>query len=196
MKYLVKIQNEFEVDANSEEEALNTFWENEVNATQMNAETMLDESITVQVKHPTVEQVKFVIRKLKSVRGQAIKKDAFNMSEAIAYIKNRHECGTVHCVGGWYAIANLDRPEIKDRFKKGFVGYSDGADLMAKDLGFANRDCLQTWAFDNPEIWGNPRGGSMFAYESAYDNEGFDGVISQLEVVKGNLIELRMEKRK
>jgi hypothetical protein len=194
IKYIVKIQNEFEVEAESEEEALNKFWEDGVNATQMNAETMLDESITVQAKHPTIEQVNFVIRKLKSVAGQARKKGAFNMSEAIAYMKNRHECGTVHCASGWYVVANLDRPEIKNRFKKGYVGYSDGADLMARDLGFADRDCLQTWAYENPEIWGNENGRSIFSEESAYDNEGFDGVIKQWELVKQNLIELRMEK--
>jgi hypothetical protein len=47
MKYIIKIENKFEVEAESKEEALNKFWEDEVNATQMDAETMLDESITV-----------------------------------------------------------------------------------------------------------------------------------------------------
>ena len=142
------------------------------------------------MKNPTIKQVDFVIDKLKSVSGQARKKGAFDMSETIAYIKNKHDCGTVHCVGGWYVVANLHRKEIKDRFKKGFVGYSDGANLMARDLGFANRDCLQTWANDNPKIWGNTAGKGLFANESAYDNEGFDGVIAQWELVKQNLIEL------
>jgi hypothetical protein len=53
---------------------------------------------------------------------------------------------------------------------------------------------LQNWAFNNPKIWGNENGRSIFSEESAYDNEGFDGVIKQWELVKQNLIELRMEK--
>lgn len=47
MKYRIKIENGFEIEAESKEEALSKFWEDEINATQMDAETMLDESITV-----------------------------------------------------------------------------------------------------------------------------------------------------
>jgi hypothetical protein len=146
------------------------------------------------MKNPTIKQVEYVIEKLESVIEQACEEDAFDMSETIAYIKNKHKCGTVHCVGGWYAVANLNRKAIKDRFKKGFVGYSDGADLMANDLGFADRDCLQTWAYENPEIWGNGAGRGLFANELACDNTGFDGVIAQWQLVRGNLIELKKEK--
>jgi hypothetical protein len=147
------------------------------------------------MKNPTIKQVNYVIDKLKSVRGQARKKGALDMDEARVYSKkNKHKCGTVHCVAGWYAVANLDRKEIKTGMEEGFVRYEDGANLMADDLGFNNLVDLSTWAHDNPEIWGNDWGGSMFTKKIAYNNSGFDGVISQWELVKQNLIELKMEK--
>ena len=145
------------------------------------------------MKNPTVKQVEFVIEKLKLVRDKANEEGAFDMSIWRVY-DDHHECGTVHCVGGWYAVANSDRQVIKDKIKNGRVGYDDGADLMAIDLGFDDGDFLADWAYENPEIWGNEKGSDMFENELAYDNAGFDGVISQLELVKQNLIELRMEK--
>jgi hypothetical protein len=142
-----------------------------------------------KMKNPTVEQVAFVIGKLQLVREQATKKDAFNMHVWGVY-DDCHECGTVHCVGGWYAVANLDRERIKDKIKNGRVGYDDGADLLANDLGFASHYALQNWAEENPKIWGNEGGDEMFGSASAYDDAGFDGVIAQWELVKQNLIEL------
>ena len=141
------------------------------------------------MKNPTVEQVNFVIKKLQLVRDDAIKEGAFNMNVWRVY-DDHHECGTVHCVGGWYAVANWRRQAIKDKFNKGRVTYEHGADLMAKDLGFFDRDCLVGWANDNPKIWGNKYGFEMFTGKLAYSNKGFEGVIAQWELVKQNLIEL------
>jgi hypothetical protein len=149
------------------------------------------------MRNPTVEQVEYVIKKLKSVRDDAIKEGAFHMDEARVYSGgDKYECGTVHCVGGWYAVANLNRKFIKDKFNEGFVGFTDGAELMAQDLGFRYRHYLKNWAEQNPKIWGNEKGCFMFGSASSYDNPGFDGVIAQWQLVRDNLIELRMEKMK
>jgi hypothetical protein len=145
----------------------------------------------MKMKNPTVKQVAFVIDKLKLVREQACEEGALDMAALNVYDEEyEYECGTVHCVGGWYAVANLDREFIDNKIKNGRVEYDDGAELMAHDLGFDSYWALGGWAFDNPKIWGNEGGFEMFESASAYDNAGFDGVIAQWELVKQNLIEL------
>jgi hypothetical protein len=144
------------------------------------------------MRNPTRKQVNYVINKLESVREQANEEGAFHMDEARVYDKeeDKYECGTVHCVGGWYAVASLRRKMIKDKIKNGYVSFEDGAELLANDLGFADQYLLEDWAHDNPKIWGNVDGYYMFTDESAYDNPGYNGAISQWELVKQNLIEL------
>ena len=143
------------------------------------------------MKNPTVKQVNFVIEKLKLVRKQASEEGALDMNEIEVYSKeHNYECGTVHCVGGWYVVANMNRQVIKDKVKKGYVSFVDGADLMAQDLGVGCNYHLQNWAYRNPEIWGNEKGYYMFSETYAYDDTGFDGVIGQWCIVRDNLIEL------
>jgi hypothetical protein len=141
------------------------------------------------MKNPTVKQVDFVIEKLQLVIEQACEEDAFDMGEVRVYDnkKDKYECGTVHCVGGWYAVANMNRQVIKDKVKKGYVDYEHGVNLMAQDLGFRNGDILANWAEENPEIWGNEKGYYMFDIVNAYDNAGFEGVIAQWQTVRDNL---------
>jgi hypothetical protein len=149
------------------------------------------------MKNPTIKQVNYVIKKLESVREQANRESAFDMREARVYDKvDKYECGTVHCVAGWYVVANMNRQVIKDKVKNGFVGFSDGADLIANDLGLGGLVGLCEWAEDNPKIWGNVYGYDMFTGELPYDDEGFDGVIAQWCIVRDNLIELKKENSK
>jgi hypothetical protein len=143
------------------------------------------------MKNPTIEQVEFVIGRLQLVREQANKEGAFNMNENRVYSKKYgYDCGTTHCIAGWYVVANMNRQVIKNKIKNGFVDYEHGADLMAKDLGFDNVYALKYWTKDNSKIWGNEDGWFMFGNASAYDDKGFDGVIAQWQLVKQNLIEL------
>lgn len=69
-------------------------------------------------------------------------------------------CGTPFCHGGWYLIA------------KGVFGYdnsySDGARMMASDLGFEDVNSLKRWAKENIKIWGNEYGENMFSDENAF----------------------------
>lgn len=95
-------------------------------------------------------------------------------------------CGTVHCVGGWYAVATLSPDLAEDR-----ISYTDGAGKMAIDLGFYGMDkhakieALENWAVSNPHIWGNLKGSLMFSCETAYNGaETLAEVVTYLESVR------------
>ena len=147
-----------------------------------------------EVKNPTRKQIEFVIGKLKDVEEQASEEGAFDMAE-VRVKSNYCKCGTVHCVAGWYAVANIRRKDIVDTFKdKNYVGFLSGADLMAKDLGMEDCLCLKGWAKENSKIWGNYYGDTMFNKESAYNHKGFSGVIKHWEEVLERIIKLENKK--
>lgn len=101
-----------------------------------------------------------------------------NMMEGSVNNLEGHTCGTVHCVGGWYAIATID-------LSKRVVDYHDGGHEMAKHLGFSDRDKLIDWAHSNRDIWGNSNGSGMFCDEDAYDSsKTLADVIIHLEGVR------------
>lgn len=91
-----------------------------------------------------------------------------------------HPCGTVHCVGGWYAIA-------KGLHEKGIITFRKGADAMAIDLGFTNRYELIDWVGRNQEIW---RAKSIAIFYSKWawnEAESITEVIHHLEAVRNRL---------
>jgi len=91
------------------------------------------------------------------------------------------ECGTIHCVGGWYAIAK-GLNEKSDR-----VDFLDGARALSEDLGI---NFIEAWARENPEIWGNQRGGDMFLSKRAWNGaKSISQVINHLEAVHDRLPE-------
>jgi hypothetical protein len=99
-----------------------------------------------------------------------------NMSEGS--VNDEHTCGTVHCLGGWYAIAVFDT----DRRK---VTFREGANKMAEALGFNRYTDLDRWAALHPHIWGNGHGLHMFCSRNAYDYaESISDIIVFLEKVR------------
>lgn len=74
-----------------------------------------------------------------------------------------HICGTVHCHGGWYAVAACS---LKRK-----ITFDTGANKMARDLGFFNAEKLEDWMCDHPEIWGNSHAHSIFSWETAFYHE-------------------------
>lgn len=118
---------------------------------------------------PTKQQWQTVIDNFEKVLPLATQQGHLDMDE---YLVNTswHKCGTVHCVGGWYAVAVLDTtgPE---------VDYNDGANALAAHLGFQDRYLLEQWAEQNPEIWGE-YGKCMF-----YGVEAYGGAQTLAEVV-------------
>ncbi len=102
-------------------------------------------------------------------------------------IVHRHDCRTVACHGGWYALGRLtDHPAIRWRHDETFysdpgetmmalrpdgqlthVMYCEGAHMLARDLGFMNAPALKGWAERHPQIRGNRHGERMFAGDGA-----------------------------
>jgi hypothetical protein len=136
---------------------------------------------------PTRKQWQVVIDNLYKILPLTFEsgKGHLNMGEGLVNDRD-HPCCTVHCVGGWYAIATLDVDNES-------VDFRDGANRMALDLGFDGSNkiyypekyLLEAWAIRNPLIWGNKYGTYMFYDRRAYDLAGsIAEVINFLEAVK------------
>jgi hypothetical protein len=110
---------------------------------------------------PTKGQWQTVIDNLKKVLPIATLPGHLNMMETEVNDYGTI-CGTVHCLGGWYAIAALNPG--KER-----LSFTDGADKMAEDIGFDDKEELEKWAHENGDIWGNEYGYYMFSGGSAFD---------------------------
>lgn len=120
---------------------------------------------------PRSKDVKQVVDLLKSVLPQG---GRLNMLITECNV-DKNGCGTVCCVGGWFAIA-LGLPKYQGRGVKNkssylHISYSTGADMMGRILGFKDRKDLQKWAQENQEIWGNSGGYVMFADRYAYKSK-------------------------
>jgi hypothetical protein len=95
-------------------------------------------------------------------------------------------CKTPMCHGSWYAAISFPHQLWR-------ISFSDGADLMAKHLGFnRGKNELTNWANANPEIWGNENGEFMFSEINAFNplpnkKSNLRRIIRHWEQVKENL---------
>lgn len=106
----------------------------------------------------TKERVQVVIDNFKSVLHLAKGEGHLDMYESKVNIN--HPCGTVHCHGGWYAVATCNLRQSLD--------YESGIRIMKFDLGFDSECLLNKWADDNPDLWGNIYGACMFSARKAF----------------------------
>lgn len=130
----------------------------------------------MQVRSKDVQQV---IDIFKTVLPQGGK---LSMMESGCTV-NKHGCGTVHCHGGWFAIA-LGLPKYHGHDGKGrwvSVNYATGGNMMARILGLKDKDQLTDWAHENPKIWGNKNGNIMFSAERAFGSETNPGGANDLQ---------------
>lgn len=119
---------------------------------------------------PTKRKWQIVIDNFQKVLPLAILKDHLDMSEAQVN-DQPSQCGTIHCVGGWYAIATCDTNNRLD--------FKDGANSMANHLGFRYKSELEHWAKQNLAIWGN-----IFAGEMFYDNRAYNEAKTLGEIIE------------
>ncbi len=118
---------------------------------------------------PTQENLQTVIDNLIKANEVAEKSFAHlaNVDMSHGYIDT--VCGTPMCHGGWYAFiaSGVSAEKLEE------LDYMDGANLMAKHLGFDfDQGALEEWAENNPDIWGNLNGGDMFGSSKAFEIEG------------------------
>jgi len=126
-----------------------------------------------------------VIDNLKKVLPMATMEKSLNMNQT--RVNNHgHICGTVHCLGGWYAVGVCNLSEE--------IGYREGARKMSQDLGFEDDDSLEEWCEANPDIWGNKNGYGIFSDEHAFTSPSrphgaftLQHIIDHLEEVRDRL---------
>lgn len=110
------------------------------------------------MNNPTSAQLKTVISNFDRVLPHATFKGHMKMRERVI----DPECGSPMCHGGWYAASA----------KQGFDDYTEGAGLMAKDLGFDTVKALEDWARSNAHLWGGNGGMYMFCNLHAFTKDG------------------------
>lgn len=107
---------------------------------------------------PTKSQWQTVIDNLKKVLPMATMEGHLNMLQS--EVNYEHRCGTIHCVGGWYAISTCDLSNTVD--------YEDGAHNMATHLGFKRKEDMKRYYDDRLDLWGNGHAINMFLTPCAY----------------------------
>lgn len=100
-----------------------------------------------------------VINNFKKVLPLATRKRHLDM-EMWRVNMHGHKCGTVHCHGGWYAVATGS--------PKKEMNFQTGTRKMAKHLGFKDEDALIAWAATHPKLWGNYNGSYIFVRKIAF----------------------------
>ena len=138
----------------------------------------------MQTVHPSAETVRLVMSRIERAMADSGGNGEAPMDWGIVH---RHDCRTVACHGGWYALGRLiDHPALRWRHDETFycdpgetmmalrpngqlthVMYYEGAHMLARDLGFMNAPALKGWAERHPHIWGNRHGERMFAGDGA-----------------------------
>ena len=148
--------------------------------------------------HPDPDNIRTIAMRLESMLPLA-RNEKMEMFASRVYI-NEELCGTQACHGGFYelefALRNkedfilpedfYDNTDCEYLLKKTLdsdgcyipVYWYDGAERMAKDLGFKDRNQLEEWANKNPLLWGNTKGRDMFQ-----DGEAFKGDYDSVKLI-------------
>ena len=129
--------------------------------------------------HPRSEDVYKVAERFQSVEDMPGEVDMIKTSAL------EGPCGTVACMAGWYYLTmkEEDFKEMPGIFDIGpHDAYGIGAKSLAYSLGFSNKDLLKKWADENPDLWGNEFGESMFSHELAYGKESSYEILTVKEI--------------
>ena len=163
--------------------------------------------------HPEPQAVRDVADRLESMAKQ-LKKTKFppildmecgRVLQAKDYGVEGNQCGTVACHAGHYLLATKDRePNVDflcdvfgehvlyDSNTEGEVFYIIGSFRMARDLGFGRVRDLVNWARENPDVWGNDYGGTMFNSDG-YEAFGLPHVGSCLDESDAKVMEAGLD---
>ena len=128
------------------------------------------------MKNPTKEQMQVVIDNLKLIEEEANKESRFDIDKPMIKEPGETVCGTVMCVGGWYAMATLFKDGFSSVDVDAYISFKTGTHEIAKALGFSCTDDLEHWADTSPELWGNDLGSWMFYELMAYNGMDEDSM--------------------
>ena len=78
------------------------------------------------------------------------------------------KCGTVACHAGHYLLEKVVSGEVDYQLEHATFGL--GEILINEDLGIPYSS-VDVWAGNNPELWGNTHGESMFYYIDAFGKD-------------------------
>jgi hypothetical protein len=127
---------------------------------------------------PTKKQWNIVIENLYKILPLTFEAGKYHLDMTQGAVNINHTCNTIHCVGGWYAIAVIDTDTRR-------VNFMNGANRMARHLGFSDCSEMENWAGIHPYIWGNGDGRMLFCARSAYNNaNSISDIIVFLEKVR------------
>ena len=101
-----------------------------------------------------------------------------------------YQCGTIHCFAGWAQVAIMQKEKkINDGL---FYDYHSGRRYIHKILELSS---FESWAQDNPVLWGNDMGCYIFEEESSFKSQtrpfganNLRDIIDHLKEVKGRLV--------
>ena len=128
------------------------------------------------MQHPSSEAVYKVADVFKTIHKMSLKKEhnfSLDMSRGIVDEKDGIVCG---CHAGWYMYGTekgiwrdcIYGQVLSTGRDVGATPYTEGADLMAKSLGFKDQFELRLWADNNPYLWGNSYGVYLFTRMKAF----------------------------
>jgi len=134
----------------------------------------------MRMKNPTSDQFKRVIANFDKVLPHAQLENHLDMYETSIADSEDEICGTPMCHGGWYAAANN---VFGDSGPFAPFEYEDGAELLAKHLGFEEQLELEDWA-SLASVWGNTYGEEMFSSRNAFSPEEDPEPVSSLYQIR------------
>jgi len=106
-------------------------------------------------------------------RGENDQKVNMRNSSINLESRENYYCGTPGCHAGEYLICS----DVK--FKP-WIGFDEGARLMANDLGFNTINNIEHWADKHPRLWGNSEGKRMFTSQMAFDCAELHPTLTQI----------------
>ena len=125
--------------------------------------------------HKTATNLKEIVSGMRN-KGYRVNLD-MSIGEPQEYI---HECRTVGCVAGFYALSDPESEFKNNKFSfntlenpKWLHNYTfeGGCELFAIDLGFKCPPEVEEWAKNHPSLWGHTHGIDFFLSERAWGKE-------------------------
>jgi len=129
----------------------------------------------MKTKHPLPEAIYLAVEAVEKTLSASILNNRKRFDIGQFKVNIGYDCGTIHCAGGWFAVALCDTQKE--------ISFTDGADIFASIIGMKDRWSLRRWAHNSPSIWGNTNGFELFDKNIAYADKGKIGSRTMQDVL-------------